>query len=88
MIRTLLFTNAGMNQFKDLFLGVERRDYFASHDIAEVRACRRKATTTFENVGHCTRRHHSFFEMLGNFSFGDYFKREAIPVRLGIGDEP
>ncbi len=79
---TLMFTNAGMVQFKNVFTGLEKRPYTTATTAQKWRACRRKHND-LDNVGY-TARHHTFFEMLGNFSFGDYFKERAIELAWNL----
>ncbi|MGB0935155.1 MAG: alanine--tRNA ligase, partial [Alphaproteobacteria bacterium] len=79
---TLMFTNAGMNQFKNVFTGLETRDYNRATSCQKVVRAGGKHND-LENVGH-TARHHTFFEMLGNFSFGDYFKEQAIELAWNL----
>src|SRR5206468_4761109 len=79
---TLLFTNAGMNQFKDVFLGREKREYTRAATAQKVMRVSGKHND-LDNVGPSFR-HHTFFEMLGNFSFGDYFKQDAIALAWAL----
>jgi alanyl-tRNA synthetase len=83
---TLLFTNAGMNQFKDVFLGLEKREY---NKATTAQKCVRAGGkhNDLENVGF-TKRHHTFFEMMGNFSFADYFKEKAVPYAWELVTSP
>src|SRR5256885_3560910 len=79
---TLLFTNAGMNQFKDVFLGREKREYSRAASSQKVMRVSGKHND-LDNVGP-SHRHHTFFQMLGNFSFGDYFKKNAIELAWSL----